>query len=104
MTFSEQSILDLIKVDDEQIVQSPNWYSDLITAINDLIAFDFNKLIQVLYQADVSENKIKKQLENNKEADAGTIIANLLLERQLQKIKTRRTFQSKPPAVDDETC
>jgi hypothetical protein len=103
MSFSEQTILDLIKVGDEQIVQSPSWYYDLITAINHLIAFDFNRLIQVLYRADVSENKIKKQLENNKDADAATIIANLLLERQLQKIKTKSAFPSKPPAANDES-
>ena len=102
MAFSRETLASLIKVQDEIIVQSPGWYADLKVAINDLILNDFGKLVQVLYQADVSEEKLKRLLNDNSGTDAGTIIANLLLERQLQKLRAKAAFQSRPPATDED--
>ena len=103
MALPEQTLLDLIKVDDEQIVRSPAWYNVLKAAINELITADFSKLVQLLYLADVSENKLKKQLEGNTNTDAAAVIANLLIERQIQKIKTKQSFQPQPPTGNEET-
>ena len=103
MALPEQTLLDLIKVDDEQIVRSPAWYNELKAAINELITADFSKLVQLLYLADVSENKLKKQLEGNTNTDAAAVIANLLIERQIQKIKTKQSFQPQPPTGNEET-
>jgi len=58
--------------------------------INYLIDHDFERLINLLYTVDVSESKLKNLLEGHSGVDAGLIIAILIIERQLQKIKTRR--------------
>lgn len=64
----------------------------LSSYINQLIQTDFQKLISLLYRIDVSEPKLKQLLQQHPEENAGKIIAALIIERQLQKIKTRQQF------------
>ncbi len=68
--------------------------SDLIELlaqkINYLIVHDFNKLIAILYRADINEKKLNHLLEQKKDEPAGKLIALLFIERQLQKIKSRQ--------------
>lgn len=66
----------------------------LIEFVNNLIQNDFKKLVAILYKVDVDENKLKKILKENKEADAANIICRLIIEREIQKIETRRQFGS----------
>ncbi|MBS1596619.1 MAG: hypothetical protein JST75_00230 [Bacteroidetes bacterium] len=61
--------------------------------ISYLINHDFAGLINMLYKIDVSEKKLKSLLKENTDADAGNIIAGLIIERQLQKIKTRQDMK-----------
>lgn len=58
--------------------------------INHLINADFSKLVQILYRIDVNETKLKRLLKENDTANAADIIAALVVERQLQKITSRR--------------
>ena len=70
--------------------------------INLLIENDFHKLISILYRIDVSESKLKKLLSENPGTDSGEIIANLIIERQIQKIKSRRQFNKRDKNTDDD--
>jgi hypothetical protein len=67
----------------------------LAAKINTLIKNDFNFLVQILYRIDVNESKLKQVLKENPTEDAGKIIAALLIERQLQKVNTRKQFKNK---------
>ena len=49
--------------------------SDLIAYINDCINHDFNKLVQLLYRIDVSEQKLKTILQSHPNEDAAKLIA-----------------------------
>ena len=62
--------------------------------INDLIDRNFNKLVNLLYRIDVNESKLRQMLNENS-TDAGRVIAGLIVERQLQKIKTRQQFSQR---------
>jgi hypothetical protein len=88
------TILDLAKTTDNDLVRSPEWYRQLVEAVNDLADKDFGALIQVLYRLDVDEGKIKRALAANPGQDAAGLIAGLLLERQLQKLESRKHFAS----------
>ncbi len=66
-----------------------NFVDFLIEKINFLIVNDFNKLIFILYRADINEQKLNRLLAENKKEDAGKIIAGLFIQRQLEKIKSR---------------
>ena len=66
-----------------------NFVEFLTERINFLIVNDFNKLIYILYRADINEQKLNKLLAENKKEDAGKIIAALFIQRHLEKIKSR---------------
>jgi hypothetical protein len=73
----------------------------LAVYINKLIETDFHKLISILYRLDVSEIKLRKLLEENTGSDAGLIIADLIIERQIQKIKSRQQFGRNDNMIDE---
>jgi len=70
--------------------------------INNLIEHHFEKLISLLYRIDVSETKIKTLLQQQPSEDAANIIAGLIIERQLEKIKTRRQFNQRDNNFTEE--
>ena len=75
---------------------SKNELQQKLTAfINELIVNDFQRLITILYRIDVDEKKLKRILLENAGTDAGEIIATLVIEREIQKIETRKQFGSK---------
>ncbi len=70
--------------------------------INHLIIHDFNKLVSLLYRVDVNEAKLKHLLKENPGSDAGNIIADLIIERQLQKIKSRNENRQENNITDED--
>ena len=62
--------------------------------INELIHADFDQLIRLLYRIDVNENKLKSLLKKDAGEDSGRLIASLIIERQLEKLRTRQ--ENKP--------
>jgi len=70
--------------------------------VNDLIVNDFNQLVLFLYRVDVNENKLKKLLHDNPGMDAAVLITELLIERQIEKIKTRSSFKKQDDIPENE--
>jgi hypothetical protein len=62
--------------------------------INRLIQQNFEQLINLLYRIDINEARIKSLLQMQAGTNAGDIIAQLIIERQLQKIRSRRQFKT----------
>jgi hypothetical protein len=58
-----------------------------------MIQTDFGALVQLLYRIDVNEARLRGLLQENAGEDAGLVIARLILERQWQKIETRRKYR-----------
>ncbi len=54
----------------------------------------------LLYQLDIDEKLVKQILHNDEQPNLP--IAKLVLDRQLQKIESRRKFKMPPPDADDE--
>ena len=72
------------------------------TYFNDLIQDDFPKLLMLFYRIDVSEDKLRRLLKENPGENAGKIITTLVIERLLQKIKSREEFRSKPDEYSND--
>lgn len=70
--------------------------------INSLVSNNFNKLISILYRLDINESKLKQLLAANPGEDAGMIIADLIIERQMQKQISRKKFSGKGENNIDE--
>jgi len=75
---------------------------ELVDKINELINSDFQKLVSILYRLDISEPRLKLLLKENPNVDAGLIIADLMIERQLQKAKSRQEYKRDENISDDE--
>ena len=69
--------------------------------INHLIQNDFQKLVTILYRIDINEEKLKYLLQEDSGKDASLIIAELIIERQLQKIKFRQQYSRRDENTED---
>lgn len=70
--------------------------------INEMILHDFTGLLNLLYRLDVSEMKIRNILDEMQQVDAGKIIADVIIERQLQKLRTKEQFRQDHDIPEDE--
>ena len=74
----------------------------LVFLINELLRTDFHALVQLLYRIDVDEKKLKELLEANAGIDSASIIAALIISRQLEKIATKKQYgPGQDPGADD---
>ncbi|MFC4263211.1 hypothetical protein ACFOWM_10005 [Ferruginibacter yonginensis] len=78
-----------------------DWMDLLATKINWLIVHQFNKLIAILYRADISETKLQQLLSQHPHEDAGKIIAALYVERQRQKQQSRQQYRRDVNDIDE---
>lgn len=75
---------------------------ELEAHINWMIVHRFDALVQVLYRMDVDEGKLRRMLQEGSNTDAARIIADLMVERQLQKIRTRQQFRRNTDIPDED--
>ncbi|HUR65028.1 MAG TPA: hypothetical protein VMZ03_01655 [Chitinophagaceae bacterium] len=74
----------------------------MILTVNELINHDFERLVSLLYRVDVDENKMRSLLQQREGENAAALITDLIIERQLQKIKSRRGTKTDRNIPDDE--
>jgi len=87
---NEKKLLEEVLVlENPEDLKNEDILNKLAEEINQLILVNFERLVQLLYRIDVSEMKLKILLKENPDQDAGKIIASLIIERQLQKIKSK---------------
>jgi predicted acylesterase/phospholipase RssA len=79
-----------------EVFKKEDLRQQLRTYINHLILHDFDRLVQILYQVDVEEKKLKELLAAEPGKDAATLITDLIIQRQEQK----RTALENHPAPD----
>jgi hypothetical protein len=102
----EQSLIEIIN--SEMDLQLPphmafeEMRQKLQAIVNQIIETDFQKLVNILYRIDVNERKLKYLLQENVGEDAPVIIADLIIERQMEKIKTRKQFSRQDDDISDE--
>jgi hypothetical protein len=72
----------------------------LAQRLEELISHNFQQFVLLLYKIDVAENKVREVLESDITPAAYRKIAALLIQRQQQKIISRKEFTK--PIDDDE--
>jgi len=73
----------------------------LTAHINRLINSDFERLVYLLYRIDVNEEKMRQLLEQKEGENAAALIADLIIERQTEKIKSRQLFRQRDNNIDE---
>ena len=93
----------IISVTDSlQKIPDSKMRKQLVTLINELISQDFSALVRLLYRIDVDEKKIRLSLDQMRNKDSALILADLIIERQLQKIESRKHFNGNRNDDDGE--
>jgi hypothetical protein len=89
-----QSVNNDLALDLPQNISLAQLKEQLAAHINHLINHDFQKLVYYLYRIDVNENKMKALLQSPHE-NTGELIAQLIIDRQVEKQKTKQQFKNK---------
>ncbi|MBC7872695.1 MAG: hypothetical protein H7Y01_01795 [Ferruginibacter sp.] len=85
------------------VTVSPEELKEKLAAhINHLINHDFEKLVYYLYRIDVNETSMRDLLEQEKGENAPGLIAELIIERHLQKIKSRQQFNQRDNDINED--
>ena len=64
----------------------------MIHAFGWLLDNDISKMMNILYRADVDEERLKKLLINKAELPSAEVIADAYLARQIQKLETWKKY------------
>ena len=88
----DASFLPVINTDEERFAAIRNI---LMRRIEELAERDMEKLLFILYRIDVNEKKLYTVMQQTSSELFSSTIADLIIERQLQKIKTRQQFGGK---------
>ncbi len=67
----------------------------LVNAFTYLLEDDFQKLLQILYRADVDQEKLKLLLETTEGKSSAEVIADAYITRQKAKVETWKKYSSK---------
>jgi hypothetical protein len=105
MAFPDKNIVSVIReslaIELREDLSMDELRKKIADYINPLITNNFNKLISILYRLDINESKLKQLLTDNPAEDAGMIIADLIIERQIQKLKSRETHKKGENNIDE---
>lgn len=71
----------------EQLKTHLSWF------IADLLEHDFEKLCNLVYRHDVAEDKFHLALDSGDIQQQAESIAELVIERELQKVETRKAYK-----------
>lgn len=102
MNRAENDIITTLSGVSPEKINDWAFYKDLVKDLNNLINENFNFFISLLYRLDIDEEKFKLLLKKFPEKDAAEIAAVLIIERELQKRKTRRQFRHDDNISEDD--
>lgn len=65
----------------------------LRTVIDQLLEKDFERLLNAMYRLDIDESKFKQVLSGMYGNDVSGKLAEIIIERELRKVETRKHYQ-----------
>lgn len=67
-------------------------YSRILPVIERMQSEDPNKFFSLMYRIDISETQVRKTVEGSKDRSFSEVVTQMILERELQKVLTRKSF------------
>lgn len=67
----------------------------LTERIHELLEKNLEKLISILYRIDVGQKKTDEIFNNPSKEEIASLLATAVIDRQLEKVKTRRKYSGK---------
>ena len=82
---------------------TPETLRKLLTErIADMMVNDFAGLVELLYRLDINEQKLVAVTEGHAHEEKAKLIATLIIERQLEKARTRKQYRDDRDAGGEE--
>lgn len=69
-------------------------FVELEKQIRALLESNSVKILSLLYQIDIPEEKIRREAERQKERILSEVVSEMIMERELKKVLTRKYFSS----------
>ena len=80
--------------------KNENYFEHIFKQIKEFVLTELHKnqsvLMPLLYQIDVSENKIKKHMQMQQGLEMHHVLAELIIEREIKKVITKLYFSEDP--------
>ncbi|HSB93488.1 MAG TPA: hypothetical protein VLC28_10235 [Flavitalea sp.] len=96
----QQSLTELFELKVHK--DKTDFVNHLALEIDRLILHDFNRLVSLLYRIDIDEEELKQMLQQYAHTDAGYIIAQLIIKRQLAKAESRKKFRTEDDIAEED--
>lgn len=93
---------DIFLITAEADLRGRELFNKLADEINYLIIHDFERLVSTLYRLDINEQKLREVLDNNQATNSADLIARLVIERQIEKARSRKENTPPAPKSSDE--
>jgi hypothetical protein len=86
---------------DALMTEEDSRFLRLAQLLNEAVLYDFDNVVRLLYRVDVFEKKLKAALAESA-TDAGTVIARLLLEREKEKVESRKKYRQPDEDIPED--
>lgn len=73
----------------------------LSVRIRELLDRNLEKLVSIMYRIDLNQSKVDKIFENISKDDIAYQLAVLIIERQIEKVRTRRLYKSRGGQIEE---
>jgi hypothetical protein len=83
--------------DQPEMLSTDDIKHKLTGVIKYLLQYDFSRLLNAMYRLDIDEKSFNEVLDGLSGADVPARLADLVIEREMQKIATRKIFKESKP-------
>ncbi|MEO8512957.1 MAG: hypothetical protein ABI543_05330 [Ignavibacteria bacterium] len=99
MLSEPQEVFDIVSANFElkkcEVISLEDLHHILSERIRELLDKNVEKLVYILYRIDVGQKKTDDIFSNPSKDEIAALIADAVIERQLQKVHTRNIFRNK---------
>ena len=99
MLSEPQEVYDIVSANFElqkrDVISLEDLHYILSQRISELLDKNIEKLVYILYRIDVNQRKTDEIFNNPSKEEIASLIADAVIERQLQKVHTRNMFRNK---------
>lgn len=100
MLSEPQEVFDIVSVNFElqkrDVISLEDLHYILTQRIGELLDKNIEKLVYILYRIDVNQRKTDEIFNNPSKEEIASLMADAVIERQLQKVHTRNKFRNNP--------
>lgn len=100
MLSEPQEVFDIVSANFElqkrDVISLEDLHYILTQRIGELLDKSIEKLVYILYRIDVNQRKTDEIFNNPSKEEIASLIADAVIERQLQKVHTRNKFRNNP--------